>query len=136
MVVLKEPLYAFSIPPNVVVSLRARETPRLPHMDVPATSEQPEPPRDTQTGSLACALCLGALFTDVNDQRNHFRSDWHRYNAKMRIRDPSGISLTEIQFASLVEGELVIDPDPIFPPTLSIRFRRVFIRFCFLLVIR
>ena len=106
MVLLKEPLYVFSIPQSIVESLAARETPRILQFDTGAAPAQPEPLRDASSISMACALCLGAIFADVNEQRNHFRSDWHRYNAKMRIQDPNGLSLTESQFTSHVEGEL------------------------------
>ncbi|KAI0708872.1 hypothetical protein C8T65DRAFT_779503 [Cerioporus squamosus] len=38
----------------------------------------------------------------VDDQRAHFRSDWHRYNVKIRLN--GGEPVAEAQFAQLVDG--------------------------------
>ncbi|KAH9993728.1 hypothetical protein BJV74DRAFT_832958 [Russula compacta] len=53
-------------------------------------------------GSRACNVCLGAIFLDVEEQRAHFRSDWHRYNVKIRLR--GGNAVSEIDFAKLVDS--------------------------------
>ena len=59
--------------------------------------------------SLTCTTCSGATFLDVNEQRSHFRSDWHRYNVKNRLHNPSAKAVTEAEFGDLVEGQS-IDP--------------------------
>ncbi|KLO19275.1 hypothetical protein SCHPADRAFT_992806 [Schizopora paradoxa] len=53
-------------------------------------------------GQRACNVCLGVSFVDVNDQRTHFRSDWHRYNVKARLS--GGKAVAEADFANLLEG--------------------------------
>jgi hypothetical protein len=40
----------------------------------------------------------------VDEQRNHYRSDWHRYNVKVRLN--GGNAVTETDFARLVDGTL------------------------------
>ena len=56
----------------------------------------------TTHGSRACNVCLGATFLDVEEQRVHFRSDWHRYNVKIRLR--GGKPTSEVDFAKLVDS--------------------------------
>jgi hypothetical protein len=53
-------------------------------------------------GSRACNICLGAGFTSVDEQRAHFRSDWHRYNVKIRLG--GGQPVNEARFGQLLEG--------------------------------
>jgi ankyrin repeat and zinc finger domain-containing protein 1 len=92
--------YVFSLPPDLLGSLVPRTlvepAPRAPS---PPTSR----PSALTTGSISCNICLGASFADVDDQRDHFRSDWHRYNVKLRLRGADVVA--EAQFASLLEGE-------------------------------
>ncbi|KAJ7173785.1 hypothetical protein C8R46DRAFT_893275 [Mycena filopes] len=54
------------------------------------------------TGSRACNVCNGTTFVDVEEQRTHFRSDWHRYNVKTRMN--GGQSVSELEFSKLVDG--------------------------------
>jgi hypothetical protein len=56
----------------------------------------------TTSGQRTCNICLGATFLDLEDQRRHFRSDWHRYNVKTRLN--GGNSVPEAVFAQLVDG--------------------------------
>jgi hypothetical protein len=56
-------------------------------------------------GSRTCNVCLGATFVDVEEQRVHFRSDWHRYNVKIRLR--GGKPTSEIDFAKLVDSTFI-----------------------------
>ncbi len=68
----------------------------------------------TNIGSRACNICLGVTFSDVDEQRTHFRSDWHRYNVKTRLN--GGQSVSEEAFSQLVEGSFAhlvgcISPD-------------------------
>lgn len=94
--------YVFSLPSDLLDTLVTRTlvepAPRIPS---PVPASRPSAPL---TGSKSCNVCLGATFTDVDDQRNHFRSDWHRYNVKLRLRNADVV--TETQFASLIEGEI------------------------------
>lgn len=102
---LREPLHVFSIPQQIAQTLVPRASPGT-------TAAAPPPPSsaaDDQeqvapSGSLTCATCLGVSFNNVNDQRNHFRSDWHRYNVKARMQDSNADAVDEAQFANLVEG--------------------------------
>lgn len=99
-----EPLHLFSIPNQVLDGLQPRASPLS--IVVPDSIEE-KPPATTSAPSLnalACTLCIGAVFTDVSDQRLHFRSDWHRYNVKLRLRDNEAEAVDETQFSTLIEG--------------------------------
>ncbi|KAF4610969.1 hypothetical protein D9613_006734 [Agrocybe pediades] len=90
----------FSLPPELLESLTPRNLlntkvavdPRPPTPELPAS----------KTGPRACAICNGIVFLDVDEQRAHFRSDWHRYNVKTRMA--GGKTVSEAAFAQLVEG--------------------------------
>lgn len=97
--------YVFSLPPDLLDTLRPRNIAAPP---IPRDLSPPSRPSAPTTGSKSCNICLGASFTDVDDQRTHFRSDWHRYNVKLRLRGADVV--TESQFASLVEGEMTSVP--------------------------
>jgi len=89
----------FSLPPELLDSL----TPRNLLNKVPSRPPTPEIPA-SKTGPRACAICNGIVFLDVDEQRAHFRSDWHRYNVKTRMN--GGKTVSEAAFGQLVEGTL------------------------------
>lgn len=92
-------LYLFDLPRNLLDTLTVRGA------TVVAEEPKPEPTHATPASALSgrsCAVCQGATFVDLDDQRTHFRSDWHRYNVKTRLAN--GKPVTEQEFASLVDG--------------------------------
>lgn len=62
------------------------------------SSSTPEIEELSISESLTCLSCDQA-FATVDTFREHFRSDWHRYNAKRRLRGHQGV--TEAQFEDL-----------------------------------
>jgi hypothetical protein len=79
-------LSAFSLPPAILSNLAVRTIAELdePPVDAKAgPSKQPPPP--TTQGALSCQSCPNTSFETVEEQRTHFKTDWHRYNAKARI---------------------------------------------------
>jgi hypothetical protein len=100
-----EPVYLYSIPQDVLSTLQPRASTLTPYsvaaeQPLSDTLEQPA----LESKGIACNLCLGASFTDVHEQRAHFRSDWHRYNVKMRLNDAASQPVTEPEFNNLIEG--------------------------------
>ncbi|KAL1943104.1 hypothetical protein VTO73DRAFT_4775 [Trametes versicolor] len=94
--------HLFSLPQEILDTL-------VPRNIANQTTAPPPPRTDSATlapqptaGSRACNICLGATFVDVDDQRAHFRSDWHRYNVKIRLG--GGEPVSEARFAQLVDG--------------------------------
>jgi hypothetical protein len=35
---------------------------------------------------LRCSACGGIEFSDLEDQKDHFKTDWHVYNTKRKVR--------------------------------------------------
>jgi hypothetical protein len=95
----------FHLPPDLLENIVTRSLVAAAEPAQPARS--PAPPAVVLFGSksLACTVCVNASFTDVDDQRSHYRSDWHRYNVKAKVsRKPL---LTESQFQAAVSSKIV-----------------------------
>lgn len=56
-------------------------------------------------GSLSCQSCPNTLFESVEEQRAHFKSDWHRYNSKARMEGKPIVDAE--QWENMVEGESI-----------------------------
>lgn len=92
--------HVFSLPPELLETLTPRNLISRPPPPEASTLIQTVPP--VSDNARACNVCLGATFADVTEQRSHFRSDWHRYNVKIRLR--GGSPVAEPAFAQLVDG--------------------------------
>ena len=92
--------HIFSLPPELLDTLAPRNLVNR----VSSRSNTPDlPPTTTfNTGPRACNICQGITFLDVDQQRAHFRTDWHRYNIKIRLN--GGKPVSEPAFAQLVDG--------------------------------
>jgi hypothetical protein len=101
-------LHIFALPAELLQNLTLRS--RLAQQ--PATAKPNNAEREQQDlssqqtatahGLRTCNVCLGATFLDVEEQRVHFRSDWHRYNVKIRLH--GGKPTSEVDFAKLVDS--------------------------------
>ena len=100
----QEHYHVFSLPPALLETLIPRNIANQPVSDQHSRPVSPTLTPSNQLGnsSRACNVCLGAVFADVHEQRAHFRSDWHRYNVKMRVGGVNAV--TEAQFSQLVDG--------------------------------
>lgn len=57
-------------------------------------------------GQFTCQL-TGASFADLSSLREHYRTDWYKYNVKLKLQGkPTPVS--EEQFNALVEGGLAL----------------------------
>ncbi|KAG6817531.1 hypothetical protein H0H87_007499 [Tephrocybe sp. NHM501043] len=92
--------HVYSLPAELLDT----STPRnLTAISQPSRSASPEPfVASATSGPRTCNVCEGAAFVTLDDQRAHFRSDWHRYNVKTRLA--GGTSVTESVFSQLVEA--------------------------------
>ncbi|CAE6513608.1 unnamed protein product [Rhizoctonia solani] len=102
---LREHIHVFSIPADLLEVLSLRESSLVANPPPETAPKRPTTPlQPASTGSTpSCTFCLGANLSDVKEQRSHFRSDWHRYNVKMRLQDASHQPVSEEQFTKLVE---------------------------------
>lgn len=93
--------HVFTLPPELLQSL----TPRTLFAQ-PQSLPEPKPPVPEEqlgkSGSKSCNVCLGASFKDIEEQRAHFRSDWHRYNVKIKLN--GGTPLSEADFGESIDG--------------------------------
>ncbi|EAS30687.3 C2H2 finger and ankyrin domain-containing protein [Coccidioides immitis RS] len=101
---LKQPLYVFDLPRELLATLATKKTsshPAIqPDQDSPQTTDE-----HGEIGiatSTTCSLCQ-VSFNSVNEQRVHVRSDHHRYNLKARLRGNK--ALNELDFNQAI-GEL------------------------------
>lgn len=109
--ILSKPLYAYSLPPQLldILTLRSLQAPPPPEPEaVPAATEtttgKEQLGGDRSVGSsLTCQTCGGAQFTSLDEQRAHFKGDWHRYNAKVGL-GKVGTVVTEQQFEQMNDG--------------------------------
>lgn len=114
------PLYAFQLPPPLIADFEPRQLhiptshplhPSNQQAAIAAGSPTPTEPASTQlaiAGAFNCAL-TGASFPDLAALKDHYKTDWYKYNVKLRMQGkPTGV--TEEQFTALVEGELPQDP--------------------------
>lgn len=114
------PLYAFQLPPPLIADFEPRQLhipashplhPSNQQAVLAAAAPTPIEPASTQLtigGAFSCAL-TGASFPDLASLKEHYKTDWYKYNVKLRMQGkPTGV--TEEQFTALVEGELPKDP--------------------------
>ncbi|KAL1747893.1 hypothetical protein HDZ31DRAFT_30881 [Schizophyllum fasciatum] len=95
----RQQYHLFSLPAELLASLTPRTL-----VNQPAAQEStppPTPPPISENASRACNICLAASFANVDEQRAHFRSDWHRYNVKARLNGSKPVS--EPDFASMLD---------------------------------
>ncbi|TYJ59242.1 hypothetical protein B9479_000231 [Cryptococcus floricola] len=99
--ILNRAINVYAIPQDLLDSLAVRSI----EAD-PITQEEPlpapAPPQPLGTG-ISCQTCPRAEFETVEDQRAHFKSDWHRYNAKVKLKGGGKVVGFE-EWGNLVEG--------------------------------
>ncbi|GIK00316.1 hypothetical protein Aspvir_004338 [Aspergillus viridinutans] len=103
---LKRPLYVYHLPQDLLSTLTTKGDDQS--IAVEDTVEPSREPLDLSTldpviaTSASCALCK-VSFLNVQEQREHVRSDHHRFNVKAQAR--GNPTLDEAQFAKAV-GDL------------------------------
>lgn len=111
--ILSRQLNVFSIPPELLASLTVRsiqaQAPEPATGDAVSKKEakQPAPaPAAAPSGvGFGCQACPGASFETPEDQREHFKSDWHRYNVKAKLQ---GKAVTAEVWDEMAEGGLQV----------------------------
>jgi hypothetical protein len=43
-----------------------------------------------EMSALTCNTAPGATFDTMEEMKAHYKTDWHRYNLKRKVRPPSG----------------------------------------------
>ncbi|WVR03805.1 hypothetical protein IAU60_000801 [Kwoniella sp. DSM 27419] len=106
--VLSRGISVYSIPPQLLSSLSVRsiqatepEPPLSTEKSTKGSAEVKDVAHDSSGAALSCQTCPNAGFDTVEEQRNHFKSDWHRYNAKAKL---TGRAVRQEEFDNMVEG--------------------------------
>ncbi|KAI5477959.1 hypothetical protein MNV49_005751 [Pseudohyphozyma bogoriensis] len=107
------PLYSFALPVELLSNLQPRQL-HIPEshplyaassskaLVKPSTPPPPAPVVAGAGGAFTCAL-TGASFPDLAGLRDHYRTDWYKYNVKLRMQGkPTGVG--EEEFNRLVDG--------------------------------
>ena len=83
----RSPLYLFDLPPELIDTLILQSTSLASTQAQDAEEESSTRliNEDGVASSTKCALCK-LSFRDVSDQRQHVRSDFHRYNLKLQVK--------------------------------------------------
>jgi hypothetical protein len=143
-----QPLNVFALPPDLLDQLTVRNLHVQPHpapfssvsTTATANDDTTGPPissntssdtlsfstttaqADRASGGLSCGICPGAFFEDVEEQRAHFKDDWHRYNVRAKMTAASvgggpegvqrkvkkGTPLSLEDFESMVDGSSLV----------------------------
>ncbi|OBT70521.1 hypothetical protein VE03_00350 [Pseudogymnoascus sp. 23342-1-I1] len=100
---IRRPLYVYSLPSDILATLQQKDgvVPDIPEaQDVEAKAQHDGTRSAGAASTTACSLC-NQLFSTVEDQRSHIRSDLHNYNLKLKLRGLGPVS--EIEFETLVK---------------------------------
>ena len=133
---LNTPLYAFDIPRELVSSLVLRQNEEeVASSEMKPSSQVSAPPVETvssapRIGAPACSMCPGCgSFDNVQQQRSHFRSLWHRYNLVVKqhhIQMPSAAaSVPLVSREELDQMCATLEDDDESPDELTALLRRL-----------
>ncbi|OWZ32776.1 cytoplasmic protein [Cryptococcus neoformans] len=98
----------YSVPPQLLETLAVRsiqaqnsdqQQSTLPTSASTLAAAAP-PPAGT---GISCQTCPQAEFDTIEEQRAHFKSDWHRYNVKVKL-NASGKAISLEEWDNMVEG--------------------------------
>ncbi|KAL4967526.1 putative C2H2 finger and ankyrin domain protein [Aspergillus stella-maris] len=103
---LKRPLYVYDLPQELLSGIALKGDDQTVPVKEEPTPETKTPSDEAQEHAIAtstsCALCK-VSFAHVQDQREHVRSDHHKYNVRAQLR--GNAVLDELQFTKAI-GEL------------------------------
>ncbi|KAG6850771.1 hypothetical protein H0H93_008809 [Arthromyces matolae] len=105
--------HVYSLPSELLATLSPRNlvtaSEHQPSKSVPPKPPSPEPTVTPSTSSRTCNICPGALFSALEDQRAHFRSDWHRYNVKTRLTGGKLIGVYKALYSDPKDSSVYLD---------------------------
>ena len=48
---------------------------------------------------MVCSVCGGVTFENRSDQKQHYKSDWHRFNLKQKIKGAEPVTVENFEEA-------------------------------------
>nr|ODN85142.1 cytoplasmic protein [Cryptococcus depauperatus CBS 7841] len=100
-VVTGRTISVYSIPSQLLLNLSVRSIQAQPLKPKEIPIQTPPSSLPVGTG-IRCQTCPNAQFGSVEEQREHFKSDWHRYNTKSKMSGGKTVSAEE--WDNMVEG--------------------------------
>ncbi|KAL7276525.1 hypothetical protein RUND412_000484 [Rhizina undulata] len=94
---LKRPLYVYDLPANIASTLISKDAQKNP---AETFEEAPRQQDGELSSATSCTFC-GVTSATVADQRQHARSDFHRFNLKRKVRGQPPLS--EVEFERVIE---------------------------------
>jgi hypothetical protein len=98
---LQKPLFIYSLPPELLntLTLKGSSNDFIANTLDTATLREPEV---TTSGAAGCVTCNISAFASVSEQRDHVRSDLHRFNLKRKLAGQSVATADE--FEKMLQG--------------------------------
>ena len=94
---VQKPIFIFQLPPELLNTLTLKGDLHTPVDDTLETNETENP----ATGA-GCATCNITNFTSLSQQREHVRSDFHRFNLKRKLAGQKVVGADE--FDRMLDG--------------------------------
>ena len=98
---LQRPLFLYSLPPELLDSLTLKGETHT-QIDETTTNSNESGHDNTAAGTAGCATCNISAFADVSQQRDHARSDLHKFNLKRKLSGQKVVSADE--FEKMLDG--------------------------------
>ena len=94
---LQKHLYIYSLPSELLDTLTLKDDSHPSVDDTPGpVTPAIQPERETgTTGTAGCVTCNIPVFTDVSQQRDHVRSDLHKFNLKRKLTGQKIVTIDE-----------------------------------------
>jgi hypothetical protein len=102
---ISKPLYLYSLPPELLNTLTLKGDALQQLEETPVITETVEK-ENSEPGGAGCLTCNIASFVDTSVQRDHFRSDLHKFNLKRKLTDQKIVNADE--FDKMLDGTLFI----------------------------
>src|SRR5215471_5012080 len=87
---LQTPLFIYSLPTELLNTITLKGDVNL---SIDNTTPQPE--QESTPGTAGCVACNIAAFASVTQQREHVRSDLHKFNLKRKLAGQKTVNADE-----------------------------------------
>jgi hypothetical protein len=99
---LQKPLFIYSLPAELLNTIKLKGDANPSIEDTLGTTRKSE--QESTHGTAGCVTCNIAAFTDVSQQREHVRSDLHKFNLKRKLAGQKIVDADE--FDKMLDGIL------------------------------
>ena len=97
---LQRPLYLYALPAELLDTLVLKNDSQIEVPDAARAQEDDAVVSD----ATGCITCKVFTFAAVSEQREHMRSDFHRFNLKRKLAGQEVVSATE--FEKMLDGTM------------------------------